>query len=242
MATVALHWMKTGSAGAKAIPIAAPRPTTAVYLHRIDERHLSYPHGPGRRPLAAAALPAGTKTGQRGASAVSLILLTASSANLVDASAARRALCNKASILSRTTRVCRAKHSWGVRQPRNSSKCSRFSSMRFCTKRIHSPETFCRPSTTKVELSSRACYIAGGLPHGFSRGIAAKPEQLGELIHRALGDPGRSFAAVAPGAVHGLRIAAKRFGSRSGRALCRIRHRAAGLRGLIGRSSGRLVD
>jgi len=51
------------------------------------------------------------KNAQRGASAVSLIRLTASSANFVDASAARRALCSRASILSRTTRVCNAKHS-----------------------------------------------------------------------------------------------------------------------------------
>src|SRR5215469_243842 len=103
--------------------------------------------------------PGRCETAQRGASAVSLILLTASSANLVDTSAARRALCNNASILSRTTRVCSAQHSCGVRQPRNSSKCSRFSSIRFCTKRIHSPETFCTPSTTKVELSISACML-----------------------------------------------------------------------------------
>jgi hypothetical protein len=58
-----------------------------------------------------ATLPADRKTHQRGASAVSLIRLTASSASFVETSEARRALCRRASILSRTMRVCSAMHS-----------------------------------------------------------------------------------------------------------------------------------
>jgi hypothetical protein len=58
---------------------------------------------PGTKP--GLTLPTESKTHQRGASAVSLILLTALSASFVDTSDARRALCRRASILSRTMRV-----------------------------------------------------------------------------------------------------------------------------------------
>src|SRR5215469_10436519 len=64
----------------------------------------------GASSAVAVTPPGRHQTAQRGASAVSLILLTASSASFVDASAVRRALCNSASILSRTTRVCSAQH------------------------------------------------------------------------------------------------------------------------------------
>jgi hypothetical protein len=43
-----------------------------------------------------------------------------------------------------------AKQSWTVRQLIISSNLSRFSSTRFCTNRIHSPETFCMPLVTMV--------------------------------------------------------------------------------------------
>src|SRR6266436_4164976 len=80
-----------------------PEQRTALRRTMQSDERSAGERVPGTKP--GLTLPAESKTHQRGASAVSLILLTASSASFVDASDARRALCRRASILSRTMRV-----------------------------------------------------------------------------------------------------------------------------------------
>src|SRR6516165_8813539 len=115
---------------ARAIPIAAMRPATPIYLHQTDEHHLNSGSNSTRQKThlalghdysaGALSAPGGGAPGRYENCSTGCKRRIAHSPHGIIRQfcryfGERRALCKRASILSRSTRVC------GVRQARNSS-------------------------------------------------------------------------------------------------------------------------